>query len=331
MPYDSKILVAGPCSAENEKQVFESAQALASLHPIFRAGVWKPRTSPLSFQGAGKEALVWLKRVKQELHMDIATEVATAEHIHLALEAGVDYLWIGARTAANPIQVQELADTLRHSAIVPKGVFIKNPVNEDVGLWQGDIERLQQAGMHVMAIHRGCNHRPCWAMSFELRRRMPQLVMLLDPSHMSGDASMVPTLCQQAMDLNYDGLMVESHLHPSDALSDAHQQITPAQLADIITHLEMRHPSTPDTELLALRQQIDETDDELWQLIAHRMTISKAIGQYKKEHQLPILQTDRYDAILRKRIDWAQSKGLSEELVRAVFEIIHKESVEAQL
>ena len=260
-----------------------------------------------------------------------ATEVATPEHIRLALEAGVDYLWIGARTAANPIQVQLLADALAQSAIKPKAVLVKNPVNEDAALWIGNIERLLQARVEVMAVHRGCNHRPCWAMAFEVKRRMPHIPLLLDPSHMSGDAGLIASLSQQAMDLDYDGLMIESHCSPMEALSDAKQQITPVALQAIISHLVLRHASSPDSTLLALRQQIDEIDDELWNLIARRMHIAQQIGDYKRSLQMPVLQVSRYDAILQKRKQWARDNRVSEDLVQQIFDVIHKESVKVQL
>lgn len=331
MPLANKILIAGPCAAETEQQVLETAQALASFCPIFRAGIWKPRTSPDSFQGIGAEGLGWLQHVKEQTGMLTATEVATPEHIRLALEAGVDYLWIGARTAANPIQVQLLADALAQSAIKPKAVLIKNPVNEDAALWIGNIERLLQASVEVMAVHRGCNHRPCWAMAFEVKRRMPHIPLLLDPSHMSGDAGLIASLSQQAMDLDYDGLMIESHCSPMEALSDAKQQITPVALQAIISHLVLRHASSPDSTLLALRQQIDEIDDELWNLIARRMHIAQQIGDYKRSLQMPVLQVSRYDAILQKRKQWARDNRLSEDLVQQIFDVIHKESVKVQL
>ncbi len=329
----NKILIAGPCSAESAEQVARIASALPD-GVIFRAGVWKPRTSPDTFQGAGDQALSWL----QTVDMPTATEVATPDHVRKALDAGIPYLWIGARTAANPIAVQAIADALAqnlHKGVRPQYVIfpqilIKNPVNEDVNLWLGNIERLEAAGANVLAIHRGCNHRPCWAMAFELRRRRPDIPLLLDPSHMSGDASLVAGLCQQAMDLDYDGLMIEVHDHPELALSDSKQQITPDMLHDILSHLTIRENTAADTELLALRHQIDEVDDEFWSLIARRMQISGQIGKYKQEHNIPILQTGRYDAILQRRLQWAAEHDISQETIQQIMDAIHRESVRIQ-
>lgn len=297
---------------------------------VFRAGVWKPRTSPDSFQGAGDEALGWLQAVTDATGLPAATEVATPEHVEKALAAGIQYLWIGARTSANPIAIQAIANAIL-TTTTKATVLVKNPVNEDVNLWIGNIQRLEQAGATVMAIHRGCNHRPCWAMAFELRRRRPDIPLLLDPSHMSGDAKQVPSLCQQAMDLNYDGLMIEVHDRPAEALSDSKQQITPNELRDIMDHLTIRQQADNDTELLALRHQIDELDDELWSLIERRMQVSEQIGQYKASHQVPVLQTNRYDTILQRRLRWAADHNISEETVQTILEAIHRESVSKQL
>lgn len=362
MPTSEKIWIVGPCSAESREQVSRIAAALSGIIPsqggaewVFRAGVWKPRTSPESFQGAGDEALGWLQAVTETTGLPTATEVATPEHVEAALAAGIDYLWIGARTAANPIAVQAIADailTKTKTKTTPGGltttktetetkttVLVKNPVNEDVNLWLGNIERLEQALVscdgdkrgQVMAIHRGCNHRPCWAMAFELRRRRPDIPLLLDPSHMSGDATKVAGLCQQAMDLNYDGLMIEVHDRPAEALSDGKQQITPDQLRNILTTLTIRDKEDNDTELLALRHQIDELDDELWSIIERRMQVSEQIGKYKASHQVPVLQTNRYDAILQRRLQWADVHHLSRETVQAIMDAIHRESVSRQL
>lgn len=331
-----KIFVLGPCAAESCDQVLETAESLNSqlstLNFIYRAGIWKPRTSPSSFQGVGESGLPWLQEVQERYHLPVATEVATPDHVQAAMRAHIPYLWIGARTSANPIAVQAIADAI--SALPYEGkagiesVLIKNPVNEDVNLWIGNVERLQAAGVKVMAVHRGCNHTPCWSMAFELRRRMPDIPLLLDPSHMSGKAAEVPALCQLAMDLNYDGLMIEIHAHPEQALSDAQQQLTPAQAIDIISHLHYR---TGEADLTELRSEIDEVDDKLWSLIAQRLQIAKRIGAYKSERNLPVLQPERYNEILLKRLEWAKKNGIPQDTVQSVMEALHSASVKEQL
>lgn len=329
------ILIAGPCAAESREQILTAARELAAVGvSLFRAGVWKPRTSPSSFQGAGDEALLWLAEAKKLTGLPVATEVATPEHAEKALEAGVDVLWIGARTAANPIAVQEIADAIRKTCVSRKSgveMLVKNPVNEDASLWLGNIERLEKAGAKVVAIHRGCNHKPCWAMAFELRRQRPDVTLILDPSHLSGDADKIPTLCQQAMDLNYDGLMVEVHPHPEEALSDAKQQITPHRLQEIVSQLVLRKNSQIDAELLALRKQIDETDDAIWSLIAHRMEVVEKIGDYKRAHGLPVLQSNRFSELMERRVQWAVQNGLDADTVRYILNAIHEESCRHQL
>lgn len=325
---NAQILVAGPCAAESREQILTVAQQLAAVGiSVLRAGVWKPRTSPHTFQGVGEEALAWLMEAKRLTGLPVATEVATPDHVQKAIEAGVDYLWIGARTAANPIAVQEIADALCQG----QKVMLKNPVNEDVELWLGNIERLERAGAEVLAIHRGCNHKPHWAMAFELRRRRPNVPLLLDPSHMSGDAERVPQLCQQAMDLNYDGLMIEVHPHPQEALSDAKQQLNPAELKCVLDSLVLRKNTEADAELLALRQQIDETDDALWTLLLKRMQISDEIGALKRSRNLPVLQSGRFAELAKRRLEWAQRNSLDADFVQRVLEAIHEESCKRQL
>lgn len=332
---NQSILIAGPCAAESREQILTAARELAAVGvSLFRAGVWKPRTSPASFQGAGDEALSWLAEAKRLTGLPVATEVATPEHVDKALEAGVDVLWIGARTAANPIAVQEIADAIRKTCVSRKSgveVLVKNPVNEDASLWLGNIERLEKAGAKVAAIHRGCNHKPCWAMAFELRRQRPDVTLILDPSHLSGDAEKIPMLCQQAMDLNYDGLMVEVHPHPEEALSDAKQQITPHRLQEIVSQLVLRKNSQIDAELLALRKQIDETDDAIWSLIAHRMEVVEKIGDYKRAHGLPVLQSNRFSELMERRVQWATQNGLDADIVRYILNALHEESCRHQL
>lgn len=301
---------------------------------IFRAGVWKPRTSPSSFQGAGTEALQWLQEVKQQFGMEIATEVATPSHVNEALQAGIDYLWIGARTSANPIAVQEIANALLTTRSETyrggqlKGIFIKNPVNEDAALWLGNIERLEKTGIPVMAIHRGCAHKPCWAMAHYIRTQRPDIPILLDPSHMSGDATKIPSLMKKIDELLLDGAMIEVHYNPQEALSDATQQLKPEEIGKFSVVSGQR--SVENQELAWLRAEIDELDDQLWETIARRMEVSERIGEWKKEHGVQALQPQRYEEIVKQRKEWAEQKGLSEELVQNLFDAIHQESLKKQ-
>lgn len=315
----------------------EIAAVCRELSPvIFRAGVWKPRTSPDSFQGIGDVALEWLRRVRCETGMEVCTEVATAEHVRQALSIGADYLWIGARTAANPIQVQEIADALRSACAdqfpYPKAVMVKNPVNEDARLWAGDIARIEQAGFRAMAIHRGCGHRPCWAMAHTLRQLRPDIPLLIDPSHMSGDAAQVEGLLRKARGLRYDGAMIETHSRPLSALSDARQQITPQALGEILTrtYCSAMPADNTETELLWYRAEIDEIDDRLWAILAQRMEISEHIGAWKKAHDIPPLQPERFAEIMQRRIRWAQEYGLPAEMIERIFCEIHAESIRRQ-
>ena len=301
---------------------------------IFRAGVWKPRTSPSTFQGVGTEALQWLQEVKQQFGMEIATEVATPSHVNEALQAGIDYLWIGARTSANPIAVQEIADALLTTRSETyrggqlKGIFIKNPVNEDAALWLGNIERLEKTGIPVMAIHRGCAHKPCWAMAHYIRTQRPDIPILLDPSHMSGDATKIPSLMKKIDELQLDGAMIEVHHNPQEALSDATQQLKPEEIGKFSVVSGQR--SVENQELNWLRAEIDELDDQLWETIARRMEVSERIGEWKKEHGVQALQPQRYAEIIAQRKEWAEQKGLSEELVQNLNDAIHQESLKKQ-
>ena len=290
-----KFYILGPCSAESREQVLDTARAIQSscgASPfIYRAGAWKPRTNPASFQGVGEIALEWLAEVKATLGIPVATEVATPEHVGKALAAGIDYLWIGARTSANPIAVQALAEALTGANL--KGVFIKNPVNADADLWLGNIERLEATGLPVMAIHRGCNHKPCWAMAHKVRTARPDIPMLLDPSHLTGDAAKIPALMGKIEELGLDGAMVEVHCDPAHALSDNVQQITPSLLRDTLVSNPCRVRvesvfSTTDSskELNWLRAEIDELDEQLWDTIAARMDVSRRIGEWKKANQI---------------------------------------------
>lgn len=268
---------------------------------IFRAGVWKPRTSPHTFQGVGAPALEWLREVKDTFGIEIATEVATPEHVEAVLKAGVDYLWIGARTSANPLAVQEIANAIDRFAIrpaVPVGVLIKNPVNQDADLWLGNIERLERTGVSVMAVHRGCGHQPCWSMAHKVRLARPDIPMLLDPSHMSGDAKKVPELMGKIAELGLDGAMIEVHNKPEQALSDKAQQIKPEELRNL--GILGALGSLDNIELNWLRAEIDELDERLWDSIAARMDVSKRIGEWKKEHGVAPLQPERYQIISEK-------------------------------
>lgn len=340
LPCDNErpIVIAGPCSAETEEQVMNTARQLADkgCH-MFRAGVWKPRTKPGGFEGNGEKALPWLKRVKEETGMLISTEVATPEHVELCLKYGVDILWVGARTTANPFAMQALADSLR-GVDIP--VFVKNPVNPDLELWIGGMERINQAGIKRMAaIHRGFSsydkkiyrNMPMWQIPIELRRRIPNLPIICDPSHIGGKRELIAPLCQQAMDLGFDGLIVESHCSPDDAWSDAKQQVTPDVLDYILSLLVVRDETVTTEGITQLRHQIDDLDNQLMDLLSKRMRISREIGQYKKEHNMTVLQPARYGEILDKRGAQGALCGMDSEFVRKVFENVHEESVRQQM
>lgn len=336
--WEEPIMIAGPCSAESEEQVLATARALSSQGlSIFRAGVWKPRTKPGGFEGIGVEALQWMKRVKRETGMLLATEVANREHVFEALKAGIDILWIGARTSVNPFAVQEIADAIR-GADVP--VLVKNPVNPDLELWIGAIERLQRAGVRrLAAIHRGFSstgrkiyrNAPQWEIPLALRERMPEIPMLCDPSHIAGKRDMVPEIAKKALELGFSGLMVESHCNPDAALSDAEQQLTPAALDYILGMLLLGVCDGKSGGLSVLRQQIDNIDEQLLELLAKRMQISGEIGLYKREHELPVVQNSRYDEILEHRSSLGASMNLRPDFVKEILREIHEESVRQQL
>ncbi len=331
-------VIAGPCSAETEEQVMTTAQQLADkgCH-IFRAGVWKPRTKPGGFEGNGEKALPWMARVKKETGMLIATEVATPEHVELALKYGMDILWVGARTSANPFAMQALADSLK-GVDVP--VLVKNPVNPDLELWIGALERINQAGIKRLgAIHRGFSsydkkiyrNLPMWQIPIELHRRIPTLPIFCDPSHIGGSRELVAPLCQQAMDLGFDGLIVESHCAPDCAWSDAKQQVTPDVLDYILGLLVVRDETVTTEGITQLRKQIDELDNQLMDLLAKRMRVCREIGQYKREHNMTVLQTTRYNEILDKRGAQGSLCGMDSNFIKKVFEEIHEESVRQQI
>lgn len=332
------LIIAGPCSAETEEQVFNTAKQLSEKGiKIFRAGIWKPRTKPGGFEGIGEQGLPWMQRVKKELGMLVATEVANTKHVEAALNAGIDILWIGARTSANPFAMQEIADALK-GVDVP--VLIKNPVNPDLELWIGAIERINGAGIkRIAAIHRGFStydkklyrNLPMWHIPIELHRRIPNLPVICDPSHIGGRRELIAPLCQQAMDLGFDGLIIESHCSPDNAWSDAKQQVTPDVLDFIIDRLVIRNIISSTESIEALRSQIDECDNSLLDILAKRMRISREIATYKREHNMTVVQATRYNEILDKRGAQGVLCGMSDEFVRTIFERIHEESVRQQL
>lgn len=332
------IVIAGPCSAETEEQVMNTATQLCKKGiKIFRAGIWKPRTKPGGFEGVGTVGLPWMNRVQQELGMLVATEVAMPKHVEAALEAGIDILWVGARTVANPFAMQELANALR-GVDIP--VLVKNPVNPDLELWIGALERINGAGIKRLGvIHRGFSsydkkiyrNLPMWHIPIELRRRIPALPIFGDPSHIGGKRELIAPLCQQAMDLGFEGLIVESHCNPDSAWSDASQQVTPEVLDFILDKLVIRNISQSTESLEALRRQIDECDNSLLELLAKRMRISREIGQYKREHNMTVVQTDRYNEILDKRGAQGVLCGMDGDFVKTIFEAIHEESVRQQI
>jgi chorismate mutase len=335
------FIIAGPCSAESEEQMLETARGMdLTKVSAFRAGVWKPRTRPNTFEGVGSEGLQWLKTVKQETGLLTATEVANVKHVYEALKAGIDIIWIGARTTTNPFAVQEIADALKGVDIT---VLVKNPINPDVELWLGAIERIANAGVTKLgAIHRGFSrfeqsiyrNPPHWQLPIELRRMMPDLPIICDPSHIAGTTTLLDEISQRAFDLNFDGLIIETHCNPKVALSDAKQQITPYELSRMLGRLAMRSPETNDPEFLQtldeLRGQIDKLDAELLRLMGTRMKVSEEIGKVKKNQGITIFQAGRWDLILKKSIDLGALEGLSEEFISKIFKAIHEESINHQ-
>lgn len=333
-------VIAGPCAAESEEQVLRTAHQLMNIGiTVFRAGVWKPRTKPGCFEGCGEKSLPWLQKVK-EMGMSVAVEVATAEHVRLALQYGIDMMWVGARTTADPFAVQHIADAL--ASVTDKSsvtVLVKNPVNPDVELWIGAVQRIKGAGIgNVIAVHRGFSsyintqyrNQPMWQVPMEFCRRMADVPMYCDPSHLSGRSEMVAEVAQQALDLGFDGLMIESHSSPQQALSDARQQLTPDELREVLSSLVVKD-NTNVTGLEMLRNEIDALDEELLNVIARRMQICREIGQYKKEHNISIFQSNRYAEILRRLTESGQERGIAAECTQSVVEAIHKESVRQQM
>lgn len=336
------LIISGPCSAESEKQVVDTALELKKLGcvSVFRAGVWKPRTRPGSFEGKGSIAFEWLKKVKQELGFLITTEVANAQHVEEALKNNIDILWIGARTTVNPFYVQEIADALKGIDIP---VIIKNPVNPDIGLWAGAIERINKSGItKIIAAHRGFfsfektpyRNPPQWQLPIELKTLFPKLPLVCDPSHICGNAHMLADVSQKALDLDMDGLMIESHINPALALSDADQQITPEELGKILASLVYRKKSTQNsdfhTKLEQLRSIIDEIDSELLSILSRRMQLVEKIGEYKRDNNITVLQLERWMEILRTRAFSGNTLGLDEDFLKKLLTLVHKESIRIQ-
>jgi chorismate mutase len=339
---DMPLIIAGPCSAESESQVLSTARQLSKIRDvrIFRAGIWKPRTRPNGFEGVGTKGLKWLQTVKSETRLDVTTEVANAQHVEQALKHGIDYLWIGARTTVNPFSVQEIANALK-GVDIP--VMVKNPVNPDVKAWIGALERVSQAGINkIYAIHRGFStydktpyrNAPKWEIPIELKRQIPEIPIITDPSHISGNRYLIATLSQKAMDLAMDGLMIESHLNPDAALSDASQQITPDALDEILQHLIIRKPEGNGLNgthtLETLREEMDLVDNTLLETIGKRIELTKELGNYKKNHNMTILQVNRWQQVLEDRIKQAHHLGLDEKLVKEIYQLLHNQSVKIQ-
>lgn len=334
------IIIAGPCSAETREQTLETARQLASNGiKIFRAGVWKPRTKPGGFEGMGKPALEWLKEVKEETGMLTACEVATRAHVVDALEAGVDLLWIGARTSANPFAMQEIADTLKEiNTDVP--VLIKNPINPDIELWVGAVQRIYNAGIRRLGvIHRGFSvygkhlyrNVPQWHIPIEMRLRFPNLPIIVDPSHIGGKRELIAPLSQQALDMGFNGLIIESHCNPDVALSDAQQQLTPEVLNFILHTLVIRADKEVTENLSLLRQQIDRIDNELLDILAKRMEVSREIGRYKKLHRMPVVQANRYNDVISTRVNAGTAMQMDKDFLKTILLAIHDESVRQQI
>lgn len=335
------LVIAGPCSAETEEQVLEIARELKNSDvSIFRAGIWKPRTRPGGFEGVGEIGLNWLQKAKEETGLLMAVEVANAQHVKLALEYDIDVLWIGARTTVNPFAVQEIADALQNT---DKIVLLKNPVNPDLSLWLGGLERLYNAGIKKLGvIHRGFStyektkyrNNPEWQIAIELQSKFPDLPLICDPSHITGRRDMIQEVSQQALDLNYDGLIIETHCNPDKAWSDAAQQITPSTLKQLFVDLKVRKESDDaddyNKKLAGLRTQIDELDAKLINVLAKRMKIADAIGRLKKERNVAVLQSNRWNEVLGRMILDGEEKGLSEEFILKLFKAIHQESISHQ-
>lgn len=336
------IIIAGPCSAESREQTINTALALAKMGKIdiFRAGVWKPRTKPGSFAGVGTKGLAWMCEARNITSLPIMTEVATSRHVEEALDHDIDALWIGARTTSNPFSMQEIAESLRGCN---KPIFVKNPINTDIELWSGAIERLMACGItDITLIHRGFSsygawvlrNAPMWHIALEMKRRMPELPMICDPSHICGRREFLAEISQQASDLGYDGLMIESHISPDKAKSDAEQQITPAELEQLLEGIKWRSSESQSiayqNELEALRGRIDQLDGEIFRLLADRMNAAEQIGRIKRDNNVMILQSSRWNSVVKRVLDHSESLGLSREFLRTLLDAIHIESIERQ-
>lgn len=336
------LIISGPCSAETEEQVIETAVRLQKTGKVdvLRAGIWKPRTRPGSFEGIGTKGLPWMQKAKQITGMPVTVEVATGKQVEDALHFDVDILWIGARTTVNPFSVQEVADALR-GVDIP--VLIKNPINPDLELWIGAVERVAKAGIkQIGLIHRGFSsygnseyrNAPMWHLAIEMKRRNPDMMLINDPSHICGRRDILQDVAQKAIDLDYDGLIIESHIDPDHAWSDAKQQITPEVLAGMLGNMQWRREDIASEEYHAaldkLRQQINHLDDELMQILGQRMKISEKIGQYKKDNNITILQTNRWNSILERAFAQGEKLGLSKEFITKYFDAVHMESINRQ-
>ncbi len=338
------LIISGPCSAETEDQLVSTPHLLANtgkLH-VLRPGIWNPRTRPGEFEGIGSIGLEWLKRAKEETGLLTATEVATAQHVKEALDSGVDILWIGARSTANPFTVQEIADAIKaYGKDIP--VIVKNPVNPDLSLWIGALERINGAGIKkIAAIHRGFSsyektafrNEPMWDLAIQLKTIAPELPIINDPSHICGNRELIPYIAQKAMDMDMQGFIIESHIDPSVAWTDAKQQVTPAALADLLDNLSYRQPESTDKnfsdKLAELRQQIDKLDDQILKQIGDRMKIAEKIGEYKRDNNVTILQVTRWDEIVQKRIQLAKALNLGEDFTVKYLELLHNESIRKQ-
>ena len=342
MELNRPLIIAGPCSAESEEQLLTTAKALAATGKVdvLRAGVWKPRTKPGTFEGAGVEALPWLAKAREMTGLAVATEVANAKHVEHAQAFDLDVFWIGARTTSNPFSTQEVAEALRGTE---KMVFVKNPVNGDIDLWCGAVERLLACGVKNLGlIHRGFSgfgagslrNAPMWHLALEMRRRMPELPMICDPSHICGCREYIADISQQAADLDYDGLMIESHINPDEAWSDAKQQLTPETLAALLDSIKWRAGESSSESykvaLMGLREQIDSLDREILQLLSERMNVAEQIGRIKRENDVRILQTARWEDIMKRVLMSSRSLGLSEHFLRTMLDAVHVESIEHQ-
>lgn len=339
---NNPLLIAGPCSLESEEQALATARLLVKDHRVFiyRGGVWKPRTRPGTFEGVGSIGLQWLRKVREETGLPVGTEVANAQHTEEALKAGIDVLWIGARSTASPFVVQEIADVVKGSDSV---IMVKNPVNPDVQLWMGAIERIYHAGIrNIVAIHRGFTpfretkyrNYPNWQTVIELRRMMPEVPIICDPSHIAGKREYLYEVSQKAFDMGLEGLMLESHIDPSCALSDKEQQVTPAELAKLLDRLVIRHETADnplfENQLEVLRNRIDALDTELLEVLSSRMDIVKEIGKYKKEHNVTALQINRWAQLMENRVKLGEKLNLNRTFTQILFQLIHEDSVRMQ-